>query len=149
MTRISTMLSLPALLLWGTFALAGDTPQEARHELMEDVGDAAKPIGKMLKGEMAFDAAIPPQSFQTWKDAAARLGDLFPEGSEAGYDTEAKATIWSDRAGFEAEIQGFTEAVEAAIEAGPQDLESLKAAAGPVFKQCKSCHEGYRVEDED
>lgn len=149
MTRISSMLSLPVLLLWGTFALAGDSPQEVRHELMEGVGDAAKPIGKMLKGEMTFDAAVPPQSFQTFKDAADRLGDLFPEGSETGYDTEAKATIWSDRAGFEAEIEGFAEAVDAAIVANPQDLDSLKAAAGPVFKKCKSCHEGYRVEEED
>lgn len=149
MARKSMMFTLPVLLLTSTLALAGDSPQEARHELMEGVGDAAKPVGEMLKGEREFDAALVAQSFETWKDAAARVGDMFPEGSETGYDTEAKATIWSDRAGFDAEIQGFADAVDAAIEANPQSLDALKPAAGGVFKTCKSCHEGYRVEDED
>jgi cytochrome c556 len=115
---------------------------------MEQVGDAAKPVGKMLKGEMAFDAATVMASFRTWADAAATFGDMFPEGSESGFGTEAKATIWTDRAGFDSSLQAYAEAVEAAIEAAPQDLESLQLAAGPVFKQCKACHQDYRVEDE-
>ena len=72
---------------------ASDTPQEARHELMEDVGEAAKPVGKMLKGERTFDAAIVMKSFRTWSNAAGIFGDLFPEGSESGYETEAKDSI--------------------------------------------------------
>jgi len=130
-------------------ALASDTPQEARHELMEDVGDAAKPIGKMLKGEQEFDAAVVMESFQTWSVAAGVFGDMFPAGSETGGETEARETIWSDRDGFNAQLARFGEAVDAAIKAAPQDLEALKAAAGPVFKECKGCHEEYRVEDED
>ena len=129
-------------------ALAGDSPQEQRHELMEHVGDAAKAVGGMLKEEAPFDAAVAMASFETWKEAAGRFGELFPAGSETGYDTEAKATIWSDRAGFDAALAGFAEAVDAAIAAQPQDLESLNGAAGPVFQKCKGCHEDYRVEDE-
>ncbi|MGK2924824.1 MAG: c-type cytochrome, partial [Lysobacterales bacterium] len=127
-------------------ALAGDTPQEQRHELMEGVGDGAKTIGKMLEGEQAFDAAAAMQALQTWEHAAGVYGEMFPEGSETGHDTEARATIWSDRAGFDAALQAWGEAVDAAIAADPQDLESLQAAAGPVFKKCKACHEDYRVE---
>jgi cytochrome c556 len=145
----SFKLSLAVLLLtFGTIAVAGDSPQEQRHELMEEVGDAAKPIGGMLKEEMAFDADVVMESFQTWADAAAVFGDLFPVGSETGHDTEARATIWSDRAGFDNALAEFAEAVDAAIAAEPQDLESLNAAAGPVFKKCKACHEDYRVEEE-
>jgi cytochrome c556 len=129
--------------------VASDTPQEARHEVMEDVGGAAKPVGKMLKGERAFDAAVAMESFRTWSTAAGIFGDLFPEGSETGYDTEARDTIWSDREGFDTRLAAFGKAADAAIEANPQDLASLKAAAGPVFKECKACHEDYRVEDED
>ncbi len=127
--------------------MAGDTPQEARHELMEDVGGAAKNIGKMLKGEAPFDAALANEGLRTWADAAATFGDLFPEGSESGYDTEAKATIWTDRAGFDEQLAMFAEASDAAVAANPQSLEALKPAAGAVFKTCKSCHEGYRVDD--
>jgi cytochrome c556 len=133
---------------FGASALAGESPQEQRHELMEGVGDAAKPVGGMLKEEVAFDAEVAMESFQTWAEAADLFGDLFPAGSETGYDTEARATIWSDRAGFENALAGFAEAVDAAIAAQPQDLEALNAAAGPVFEKCKACHEDYRVEDE-
>lgn len=137
-----------AFMLPLTALVASGTVQEQRHELMESAKDAAKPVGGMLKGEVAFDAAEAMDSFKTWADVAARTGDLFPEGSETGYGTEAKATIWTDREGFNRELAAFSEAVDAAIAANPQDLESLKAAAGPVFKACKSCHEGYRVDDE-
>jgi cytochrome c556 len=149
MVRVSLIFSILALMLPMSEAMASETPQEARHELMEGVKDAAKPVGQMLKGEQEFDAAVAMESFQTWAHAAGIFGDLFPAGSDTGYDTEAKATIWTDREGFDEKLQAFAKAVNAAIEADPQDLEALKAAAGPVFKACKSCHESYRVEDED
>ena len=126
---------------------AEEAPQEVRHELMEDVGGAAKSIGKMMKGEAPFDAAIANESLRTWADAAARFGDLFPEGSETGYDTEAKATIWTDRAGFDEQVALFGEKANAAVATNPQSLEELKPVAGAVFKTCKSCHESYRVDD--
>jgi len=128
--------------------LAQQSPQEQRHELMEGVGDAAKPVGAMLKGEAPFDAATVMQSLQTFDKAAAEVGALFPEGSDTGHDTQAKSTIWTDRAGFDATLKAWSDAVDAAIAAAPQDLDSLNAAAGPVFKECKACHEGYRVEKE-
>jgi len=146
--RFLTLCTAVAAALALQTAVAGDSPQEQRHEVMEDVGAAAKTIGKMLEGETGFDAASAMNSLTTWRDAAAVFGDLFPAGSESGYDTEAKATIWSDRAGFDEALQNWATAVDAAIAANPQDLESLQTAAGPVFKTCKGCHETYRVEDE-
>ena len=74
---------------------------------------------------------------------------MFPEGSESGHDTEAKATIWTDRDGFNEKLANFGTRVDAAIAANPDSVETLKGAAGPVFQACKSCHEGYRVEKED
>jgi cytochrome c556 len=149
MVRILLVTVILALLSPLSQLWASDTPQEARHELMEGVKDAAKPVGGMLKGEKEFDAAVAMQSFETWSHAASHFGDLFPEGSETGYDTEARETIWTDREGFNQRLETFAMAVDAAIEARPQDLEALKAAAGPIFKACKGCHENYRVEKED
>lgn len=149
MTRKVLTICAAALLLPLSAAIASGTVQEQRHELMESAKDAAKPVAGMLKGEKAFDAAEAMESFETWARVAAQAGDLFPEGSETGYGTEAKETVWTDREGFEKALAEFGQAVDAAIEAGPQDLESLNAAAGPVFKACKSCHEGYRVEEEE
>ena len=89
MIRKSLVFVTLALLVLASAAQAGSSPQEQRHHLMEDVRDAAKPVSKMLKGEMDFDAATAMSSFQTWSEAAAVFGDLFPEGSETGHGTEA------------------------------------------------------------
>jgi len=132
--------------MFSSVAIAGDDPIEARQNLMDANKDAAKVIGGMLKEERPFDAKAAMEALQTWKKSATEAGDLFPEGSDTGHDTEAKATIWTDRAGFDADMEEFNAKVDAAIAANPDSLEALNAAAGPVFKTCKSCHEDYRVE---
>lgn len=128
--------------------LAGDSPQHERHELMEGVGDAAEPLGQMLKGERDFDAAVVMTSFKTFDDASARFGELFPAGSESGEGTEAAPAIWEDRAGFEEALKAWADAVDAAIAASPQTLEDTKPVAGEIFKACKGCHDTYRIKDE-
>ena len=128
--------------------LAGNDPLHERHELMESVGDAAKPVGQMLKGEREFDAGVVMNSFETFDEASATFGDLFPPGSESGEGTEAAPAIWEDRAGFEEALAAWADAVDAAIAANPQTLEETKPVAGEVFKACKGCHDNYRIEDE-
>ncbi len=125
----------------------GDDPRHERHELMEGVRDAAKPVGAMLKGESDYDADVVMASLQTWHDGSMRFGDLFPEGSDTGMDTEAAPAIWEDRAGFEAALLKWREAVEAAQAANPMTLEAAKPTVGPVFQTCKGCHDTYRIED--
>src|SRR5210317_1059855 len=102
---------------------AGDDPVHERHELMEGVGDAAKPIGKMLRGERDFDAGVVMASLETFDEASAKFGGLFPPGSETGEGTEAAPAIWEDRDGFEQALATWAEAVDAAIAAQPQTLE--------------------------
>ena len=148
MSRIIVSAILFSVFLTST-AIAHSDPIEARQHLMENTRDAAKVIGGMLKGAKPFDAAAAMAALQTWKKTATEAGDLFPEGSETGHDTEARAEIWTDRDGFNAAMEKFSMAVDAAIAANPDSLDALKAAAGPVFKTCKGCHEGYRVEKED
>lgn len=145
MSRIIGSTILLALFV-SSVALAGSDPILKRQQLMENTRDAAKVVGGMLKGQQPFDAAAAMQAFETWKKTATEAGGLFPEGSATGHDTEAKVTIWSDRDGFNAAMADFSTAVDAAIAAKPDSLDALKAAAGPVFKTCKGCHEGYRVE---
>ncbi len=149
MTKWLPIFSALGLSLAVSAAVAGDSPQERRHDLMEDAKEAAKPVALMLRGEQEFDAAVAMTSFETWRNVADQVGDLFPEGSETGYDTEARETIWTDREGFDAVMAAWSEAIDAAIAAEPQDLEALKPVAGAIFKQCKACHDDYRIEKED
>ena len=148
MLRIIVPIVLSTLFIT-SIAIAGSDPIKNRQHLMEDTRDAAKVIGGMLKQQQAFDAEAAMAAFKVWKKTALEAGDLFPEGSETGHETEAKATIWSDRDGFNEKMADFATQVDAAISANPASLEALKGAAGPVFKACKGCHEGYRVEKED
>jgi cytochrome c556 len=137
-----------AFLVIASAAVADDDPRHERHELMEDVGDAAKVIGGMLKGERAYDAAAFMAALVVFQDVSKQFGDLFPAGSETGMGTEAAPAIWEDRAGFDAALVDWQNAVTAAIEANPGSLDEAKPAAGPVFKTCKACHDSYRIEDE-
>jgi cytochrome c556 len=131
-----------------SIAAAGDSPQHQRHELMEGVGDAAKVIGGMLRGKVEYDAAAVMDSLQTFDDASAKLGDLFPAGTETGEGTEAAPAIWEDREGFNAALQDWADAVDAAIAASPATLEKGKPILSPIFQTCKGCHDTYRIEDE-
>ena len=132
--------------VFSSVVMADTDPISARQDLMDANKDAAKVIGGMLKEERPFDADAAMEALKTWQKSANERGDLFPEGSDTGHDTEAKATIWTDREGFDADMAEFKTAADAAVAAQPGTLEALNAAAGPVFKTCKSCHEDYRVE---
>jgi len=145
MNRIALLTTL-FVLIFSNLLYAGTDPIHARQELMEETRDAAKVIGGMLRQQREFDAAAAMEAFEVWRKTAAKAGDLFPDGSGVGHDTEAKITIWTDRAGFDEKMADFGAKVDAAIAASPDSLEALNAAAGPVFKTCKACHEGYRVE---
>lgn len=131
-----------------SLAVADDDPRHVRHEAMEEVRDAAKVIGAMLKGEREYDVEAVQTSLDVFDDVSSYFGDLFPEGTETGEDTEAAPAIWEDRAGFEAALQEWRDASIAAIDADPQTLDAAKPVLGPIFKTCKGCHDTYRIEDE-
>lgn len=137
-----------ALLAVVSVAVADDDPRHERHELMEGVRDAAKPVGKMLNGESEYDAEVVMTSLATFADAGKVFGDLFPEGTETGGGTEAAPAIWEDRAGFEEALAEWREATDAAIAAKPATLDEAKPVLGKVFGSCKNCHDTYRIEEE-
>lgn len=131
-----------------SIAFADDDLIHERHELMEGVRDAAKPVGKMLNGEADYDAEVVMASLATFADAGKVFGDMFPPGTETGGGTEAAPAIWEDRAGFEEALAAWREATDAAIAAEPANLEDGKPVLGKVFGGCKNCHDTYRIEEE-
>lgn len=139
--------SFLALVIASASLASDEDPRHLRHELMEDVGAAAKPVGQMLRGNRDFDAAVLMESLETFQSVASEFGDLFPEGSETGMDTEAAPAIWEDRAGFDQSLADWAEAVNVAIESSPQSLEDARQTVSPIFKTCKGCHDTYRIEN--
>ena len=141
----SFLLLIAASTLVFSTSFAADDPAHERHELMEGVRDAIKPLITMLKEEAEFDQEQVMASLQTFADAADRLGSLVPEGSQGG---EAAPAIWEDRAGFEEEIKLWSQATADAIEARKGTLDEARIALKPVLSSCKRCHDSYRIEEE-
>ena len=141
--RLSLLIGALAL---APLAIASYDPIKERHELMEGVGEAAEPIGLMLRGEREYDAEVLITSLVTFRDASEKFGELFPEGSETGGDTEAAPAIWEDRAGFDEALAMWRDATVEAIESRPKSLEAARPVVGPVFNSCKNCHDGYRID---
>jgi cytochrome c556 len=141
-------LAIPAafLILFSFNASAGDNPQVERQKVMEDVRESAKVIGGMMRGKTDYDVAAATEALTVFKKASAHFGDLFPEGSESGEETEAAPAIWEDRGGFDAAISEWADAIDAALAALPGTLDEAKPVLGSVMRNCKSCHDNYRVD---
>jgi cytochrome c556 len=149
---METPMKKPVLLMFALLPLVafadGHDPIADRQALMEGTRDALRPLIGMTRGQVEFDANTVSESLAVFANTAEEAPSLFPEGSETGGDTEAKATIWSDRAGFDQAFVDFGNAVAAAQEADIQTLEQLQPQLQGVLKTCKGCHDGYRVDDD-
>jgi cytochrome c556 len=140
-----------ALTALATVAFAADDPIAARQALMDNNGGAAGLAGAVMKDEVAYSPVIGKAVIVAFRATAHAYGDYFPEGSADPAKSAASPKIWEDPAGFQAELGKFQTNVAAAFEAsgkdGPADKAAFTAAVQPILGSCKSCHEGYRLEN--
>jgi cytochrome c556 len=127
-------------------AAAAQDPIKERKQLMKDNGDAAKLVTAMLKGEKPYDAKAAETAMKSINTSLATFVTLFPKGSETGGDTAAKPEIWTNKAEFDSIAKQLEAATAKAAAAAPGGLDGFKTAMGDVGKNCKSCHEKFRVE---
>ena len=102
------------------------------------------PMADMVRGKVDYDQA----AFSLHADRVAALakmpGDGFVEGSDKG-DTDAKSSIWSNRAAFDQRLDTFaSDAATLAEVAGTGDMGEIRNAFGNVGKNCKGCHDEYK-----
>ncbi|MEM6311494.1 MAG: cytochrome c [Pseudomonadota bacterium] len=125
----------------------GHSPVEKREAAMGTVGQTTETLGKMLKGEIDFDAAGAAAALAQMQAAVDGFADLYPDGTQ-GQTTNAflaSDAVWSDSAGFAAQVAKFQGAIDAAVAAAPADKAALGAVFGPIGGSCRSCHQGYRT----
>jgi cytochrome c556 len=118
-----------------------------RHEGMEQIGKAAKSIGRELKSDKP-DLATVRNSAATLTHLSAKASGWFPAGTgtEMG-KTGAKAEIWQKPADFAAKLKAFEQAApafNAAAQSG--DRAAITARFGELGKTCKACHDTYRAD---
>jgi cytochrome c556 len=127
-----------------TAVVAQSDPIAARKAIMKGVGGQTALAAKFVKGEEPFDLAKAQAIFATYQDAAQKMPTLFPDTSKTGGETTAGPKIWEDMAGFKAGFEKLGADAKAAA-AATKDLDTFKAAFGPVTRNCGGCHEAYRI----
>lgn len=100
-------------------------------------------IGKMVKGEEAFEEAKLKAAAATFAVNAKKPFEFFQNDAQGNGD--ALPAVWEKSAEFKAEQDKFLAAVDKLnAEAQTGNLEVVKAAYGAVGASCKSCHDSFR-----
>jgi len=68
------------------------------------------------------------------------------KGAKFEGDYGPSPKIWEDQAGFHAKIESFGKVV-AEAKTKIKDLDSLKATAPGIGKECGGCHETFRLKN--
>ena len=96
-----------------------------------DAGAPVKPLTDAAKGMVSWGHA---------------MTGMFPDGTQTGRDTKAKAEIWSDRAGFEKAAADFVAASTKLVAlAEADDKAGFAAQFKEVGAACGGCHRPYRA----
>ena len=133
----------------GAASVATSSPEgtkaiEARHEAMENIGDAMGSLAAIAKKEAPFDATVVEKSAGAIAEGLKKSGALFPEGSDKGdAETWAKAEVWTDFADFELQMQTARAHAEALQSVTAE--AAFRPALGKLGNSCKSCHQTYRL----
>ena len=111
----------------------------------------AKNLGRMVamvKGEKPYDQATVTAALAQLDETAKKLPTMFPDSIKGMIPPEDKyemsPKIWDDKADFQAKIDGFAKVVTDA-KSKITDLDTLKANAPAIGKECGNCHETFRI----
>ncbi len=120
---------------------ATDPDVIARQALMKTFGGAAKTLGGMASGDVAFDAAAAEAAKAVLVAGAADIPVKF-EKNAVDPGSEAKPEVWTNWADYLVKAKGLGDAA-AALDA--TTIEGVQAGMGGIGGACKSCHMAYRL----
>ncbi|ATD64280.1 c-type cytochrome [Neisseria weixii] len=120
---------------------------EERDRLMDIFKESAGIMGKMIKGETAYDAAAFQAAADTLAENADKPWQHYTQES-AKEESDAKPEVWSKPDQFKQEADKFIAAAAALKTAAAEgNLDAVKRPFGDVGQSCKSCHDSFRVDD--
>jgi cytochrome c556 len=101
-------------------------------------------IGAMVQGKVPFDPKVAAADADIALITARLPYTAFGEGTDKG-ETRAKPEVWTENDKFKAaalKMQEEMGKLNAAAKSG--NLDTIKAAFGPVGQACKQCHDNFR-----
>ena len=125
---------------------AAPSPQELVAARQAAMALSANTLGAIsagvANGAPTKAAGFPARSLASWAKA---MPALFAPSTKH-VPSRAKAEVWTDRAGFAAQVKAFQDATQALAAASQADDKVAMAAALASTKAaCKGCHDSYQV----
>lgn len=140
-----------ALAAAGTVALAAPSASSAiaqRQANFKEMGRAMKTLKDQSAGG-TVDRAVAMAAAKTIAVNARTQKTMFPAGSGAssGTKTDALPAVWSDRAGFDAQMTRLAaEADKLMTAAQSGNASALNAQFRETGKVCAACHRQFRAD---
>lgn len=127
-------------------AFAAD-PIKARQDVFEQYKKTVGAMGKMVKGDTAFDQAEFAKLAAHMDELAQQPWQYFTPGSDKG-KTDAKPEIWSKPAEFKAAADKHKAEVAKlkATAAKASGINDVKVQFGAMQQTCKACHDQFRAD---
>lgn len=126
----------------------GHSPIEQRQTAMKAVGEQMRTLGGMARGTVAYDDFGAISALEIMRNSVFAASELFPEGSDSGFETRSLPAIWADGSDFDDRMVQILADLDAAIAAEPADQAAFMPLFGAVAKGCGGCHELYRAPEE-
>ena len=142
--KFTTKILILGLVMAGGIALAGnatDPDVKARQALMDANGGAAKTLGGMADGTVAFDATAAAAAKAALVADAADIPAKFANNA-SDPASHAKPEIWTAMDDFKAKAGDLGKAA-AALDTS--SLDGVKAGLGAIGGACKACHTAYKA----
>lgn len=119
---------------------------KTRQAHMKAYGAQLQILGGMAQDKVAYDATAAAAAAATLASLAATDQSAFwPQGSDTSVEgSKALPAIWENIDDVIAKAGALQAATATLATAAGTDLDSLKAAFGPVGGACGACHQSYR-----
>lgn len=146
---VTTLAALAALTSLGA-AAQFQKPEDAikyRQSALTVMANHFGRVAAMAKGSVPFDAKAAQDNAAVVVMMSKLPWTAFGPGTDKGMPTRAKAEIWKEQAKFkdlQNKMEAEAEKFAAATKSG--NLDTIKAAVGPLGSACKACHDDFRAE---
>lgn len=132
-------------------ATAAVKPESAIHyrqSVYTMIGWNFAPMGEMVKGKTAFDAAEFSKHAERIAFLAPQLLEGFPQGSDTGAKTQTKPGVWTHMDDFKSKMSDLVaQSKTLADVAKGGDEAAMKEQFKKTAGTCKTCHDDYRSKD--
>lgn len=124
------------------------TAIEARQAVFKLINAQNGPMGQMLRGQGALDAALVTRSAERIKMLAGMIPEVFTVDTRQYKDTPTRAldSIWTSQADFKTKADALVTAADALIAAAKTgDKAAVSTASQNMGRACGGCHDAYRA----